>query len=107
MLWIVSGILCFLVGEPVENEEEQIIQVAAATGIPATNNAYPESQSFELPVTQANQVLEQTTTEQRVEKDGTVVIEKTTTRTDGSVTVTTEVIPPQTVHVASTVAGKI
>ena len=107
VLWIVSGILCFLVGEPVENEEEQVIQVTAATGIPATNNAYPESQSLELPVTQANQVLEQTTTEQHVEKDGTVVIEKTTTRTDGSVTVTTEVIPPQTVHVASTVVGKI
>jgi hypothetical protein len=30
VLWIVSGILCFLVGGPVENEEEQIIQVTAA-----------------------------------------------------------------------------
>ena len=106
LLWFVSGFLCFCVGEPIE-EEEQIIPVAMGTPtgyVSTTNNAeLPQSQVELAP--QHNQVLEQTTTEQHVEKDGTVVIEKTTTRADGSVTVTTEVIPPGTTVVASTIAG--
>lgn len=89
VLWLVSCILCFFVGEPNERE------IPIATGTPISGDA-PTSQSTFVEQT------EQTTSQQHVEKDGTVVIETTTTRADGSVIVTTEVIPPGTA-VASTV----
>lgn len=58
------------------------------------------------PEIERQHVVEQTTTQQHVKPDGTIVKETTTTRADGGMTVTTEVIPPGTL-VASVVANKM
>jgi len=84
VLWFISAALCCLAKEPVESRNP----VAVGT---------PSHQLGASPETQNHQILEQTiTTQQRVEPDGTIVIEKTTTRADGGVTVTTETFPPGT-----------
>jgi len=93
VLWFVSALLCCFVGDPIVDES---LPIAVGTA------AHESPNHLELsPV-----VKEQTTTQQHVEEDGTIVIEKTTTRADGGVTVTTEVIPPGTA-VGSVVAGKM
>jgi len=87
-LWFMSAILCCFISGPVANDDGGL-PVAAAMGTP--------SQQLELsPHTQNQQVVEQTTTQQHVEPDGTIVKETRTTRADGGVSVTTEVIPPGT-----------
>ena len=84
VLWFISAALCCLAKEPVESRNP----VAVGT---------PSHQLGASPETQNHQILEQRiTTQQRVEPDGTIVIEKTTTRADGGVTVTTETFPPGT-----------
>mmetsp|Transcript_651 Transcript_651/g.1589 ORF Transcript_651/g.1589 Transcript_651/m.1589 type:complete len:278 (-) Transcript_651:642-1475(-) len=84
VLWVVIGMLCFLVGEPKVVEEENHDTQVASIGSPDNTDEKAQSQLES----------EQTTTQQHVEEDGTIVIEKTTTRADGGVTVTKEVIPP-------------
>lgn len=83
VLWLISAVMCCLAKEPVESRNS----VAVGT---------PSLQVEASPETQIQQIVEQTRTEQRVEPDGTIVIEKTTTRADGGVTVTTETFPPGT-----------
>ena len=97
VLWFASAVLCCFVGEPVVNEDEQL---PAAVSTAQDDIILPA-------VTQNQQVLEQTTNQQHVEEDGTIVIEKTTTRADGCVTVTTEVIPPGTSVASTVIAGKM
>ncbi len=90
VLWFLSAILCCFINGPVENDDERS-PVAAAVGTSEIQN---------------QNVLEQTTTEQHVEPDGTIVKETKTTRADGGMTVTTERIPPGTL-VSSVVANKM
>lgn len=87
VLWFTSAILCCLIRGPVENGNGRRLPVAVET-----------------PETQNHHVVKETTTQQHIEPDGTIVKETRTTRADGGMTVTTEVIPPGTA-VASVVAN--
>ena len=89
VLWFITSGFCFLVGDPPAREVEEL-PVAVET--PSNHSGVTSEVQ-----TQNERVIERTTQHQHIKADGTIVIEKTTTRADGSVTVTTEVIPPAVV----------
>lgn len=80
LFWWVTAAICWFVPdarEPANNGNQQI-----------TSPAVAEAVQLEMPV-----AVTETTT-QRLEEDGTMVIEQIVTRPDGSKTVTTSRIPP-------------
>lgn len=90
-MWWLAAALCLKIPEP-RNEDEQFTPpqshvVASATPV-----------QLEIPtvVQQQQHVMVQETTTQRVEADGTTIIETIKTAPDGTTTITTSMIPPAT-----------
>ena len=80
LFWWVTAAICWFVPdarEPANNGNQQI-----------TSPAVAEAVQLEMPVAATE------TTTQRLEEDGTMVIEQIVTRPDGSKTATTSRIPP-------------
>ena len=95
LCWMATAVMCCFVKDPAPPPAPPTPQPVVAV-----EAASPVHSHVAAPA-----VMAQETTTQHVEADGTIVIERVRTNTDGTTVVTSEIIPPASAKVATAVAS--